>query len=99
MRRGGAGNEDTTMTLIRHFLLTCLALGAVPGTAWCAGMEWAVVAKDRKGFVLTPSGSPFVPWGLNYDHDTEGRLLEDYWDDQWPKVERDFRAMKRLAQV
>jgi hypothetical protein len=50
-----------------------------------------------RGFVLEKSGRPLVPWGFNYDHDAEGRLLEDYWDAEWPKVENDFRAMKRLG--
>ena len=25
-------------------------------------------------------------WGFNYDHDDSGRLLEDYWADEWPTV-------------
>src|SRR5262245_35986168 len=60
-------------------------------------MPWVCVAKDKKGFALDPSGRPFVPWGLNYDHDHEGRLLEDYWEQEWAKVERDFRTMKKLG--
>ena len=40
-------------------------------------MPWVVVAKDKKVFVLEPSGEPFTPWGFNYDHDAEGRLIED----------------------
>src|SRR5262249_46666725 len=46
---------------------------------------------------LEPSGKPFVPWGFNYDHDTQGRLIEDYWETEWDAVERDFRAMKALG--
>jgi hypothetical protein len=56
-----------------------------------------VVAKDKKGFALDPSGAAFVPWGFNYDRDAAGRLIEDYWETEWPKVERDFRAMKKLG--
>jgi len=54
------------------------------------------VSDDRKGFV-TGSGAPFVPWGFNYDHDEAGRLLEDYWESEWPKVEEDFAEMKALG--
>ena len=43
-------------------------------------MERIEVSKDKKGFVLVPSGKAFVPWGFNYDHDEQGRLIEDYWD-------------------
>ncbi len=55
------------------------------------------VADDNRGFVLSDSGDPFVPWGFNYDHDENGRLLEDYWAEEWPKVEEDFREMKQLG--
>ena len=40
-------------------------------------VPWVAVSKDKKGFVLEPSGKPFIPWGFNYDHDSHGRLLED----------------------
>ena len=55
------------------------------------------IAQDNRSFVLYPAGQPFVPWGFNYDHDENGRLLEDYWDKEWPKVEADFREMKQLG--
>src|SRR5208283_5191657 len=60
-------------------------------------MEGIRVSQQGTGFVYEPSGRPFVPWGLNYDHNAQGRLLEDYWEKGWPKVEDDFRAMKRLG--
>jgi hypothetical protein len=60
-------------------------------------MEWVEVAKDGKGFVLAESGTPFIPWGFNYDHDERGRLIEDYWEAEWAKVEKDFAAMKKLG--
>ena len=61
-------------------------------------MPWVRVADDQRGFVLSdPNSRPFVPWGFNYDHDENGRLLEDYWDQEWPKVEEDFREMKQLG--
>jgi hypothetical protein len=55
------------------------------------------VSKDNKGFVLEPSGQKFIPWGFNYDHDAKGRLIEDYWADEWPAIEGDFAEMKRLG--
>ena len=60
-------------------------------------MEWVRVGPDRQGFILEKSRRPFLPWGFNYDHDEQGRLLEDYWDAEWPKVEEDFREMKQLG--
>jgi hypothetical protein len=62
-----------------------------------AAMERIAVSPDRRGFVAQPSGRAFVPWGFNYDHDEAGRLIEDYWDAGWPKVEEDFHEMKQLG--
>ena len=53
----------------------------------------------RSGPAILPGrvGGRFVPWGFNYDHDENGRLLEDYWEAEWPKVVADFREMKDLG--
>ncbi|MFO0923423.1 MAG: cellulase family glycosylhydrolase [Pirellulales bacterium] len=48
-------------------------------------------------FVLEGSEQPFRASGFNYDHDENGRLLEDYWESEWPKIEEDFREMKVLG--
>jgi hypothetical protein len=82
--------------------ITALALLAaflpgIPAQAKPDEMPWVQLAKDKKGFVLDPSGRPFVPWGFNYDHDDKGRLLEDYWEDEWPTVEAHFGQMKKLG--
>jgi hypothetical protein len=37
------------------------------------------------------------PRGFNYDHDEAGRLIEDYWASEWPKVDAAFRDMKALG--
>ncbi len=60
-------------------------------------MDQVRVSADRRSFVLEPSGRKFTPWGFNYDHDETGRLIEDYWDAEWPKIEEDFREMKALG--
>jgi hypothetical protein len=58
----------TALALVYAFL------GSVPAQATTDEMPWVAVSKDKKGFVLDPSGCPFVPWGFNYDHDAKGRL-------------------------
>ncbi|MCH8296379.1 hypothetical protein IH992_35310 [Candidatus Poribacteria bacterium] len=55
--------------------LICLPISAL----LAASPPWVVVAKDGDGFVLTPSGRSFIPWGFNYDRDYKFRLIEDYW--------------------
>ncbi|HEV3162468.1 MAG TPA: cellulase family glycosylhydrolase [Isosphaeraceae bacterium] len=59
--------------------------------------EWVEVARDGKGFLLTPSSRPFTPWGFNYDRDERSRLLEEYWEAEWPTVAADFQEMKDLG--
>jgi len=60
-------------------------------------MPWVRVAADKSGFVLEPSGRPFRVWGVNYDHDPSGRLIEDYWIGEWPRVEQDFAQIRKLG--
>jgi len=67
------------------------ACAAVPG------LERIRVSEDGRAFESAESGKPFRPWGLNYDHDRSGRLLEDYWGAEWSTVVEDFREMRRLG--
>jgi hypothetical protein len=62
----------------------------------CASCAPAVTVRGR-GFVT--GTRPFHVWGFNYDHDDSpaARLIEDYWLAEWPRVERDFAAMRRLG--
>ena len=68
------------------------------GHCLAADLEWVRVADDNRSFVLEKSGSKFVPWGFNYDHqEGSGRLIEDYWDNEWSTVVEDFKEMKQLG--
>lgn len=60
-------------------------------------LTYLKVAPDNSGFISADGGQKFVPWGFNYDHDEDGRLIEDYWEKEWPKVEADFGEMKALG--
>lgn len=84
------------MTLAR-ISTACIVLMVLAGQLAAAVLAQIQVSQDARGFVLAGSGRPFVPWGFNYDHDEAGRLLEDYWLTEWPKVEADFREMKELG--
>jgi hypothetical protein len=72
------------------WLLTCSVANA-------ADLPRIKIADDHRGFVLEASEKLFTPWGFNYDHDETGRLIEDYWHQEWPKVEADFAEMKALG--
>jgi Cellulase (glycosyl hydrolase family 5) len=60
-------------------------------------LAWIRTSADKTHLVCNGTGNPFVPWGFNYDRDDAGRLLEDYWAGDWPKIADDFREMKSLG--
>src|SRR5262245_31286935 len=93
----GPDEEDPMPRIIRVAAFLVLLSNCPSGRPKPDEMPWVQVSKDKTGFVQSPSGRPFIPWGFNYDHDTEGRLLEDYWDAEWPTVEAHFSQMKALG--
>ena len=80
-----------------HPLLAVLMLvgPAAARTAFAQPPESIKIADDRKGFVLFPSGRRFVAWGFNYP--AGNKLIEDYWETNWPAVAKDFHEMKALG--
>src|ERR1041385_363938 len=61
------------------------------------GQGFIRAAKDGRHFEFSASGKRFAPWGVNYDHDRNNRLLETYWVDEWKTVAEDFAEMKALG--
>jgi len=92
-------NSSPAKTPIRMFLIVlCLWGNVIVLTSTSqVGLPWIVLSREGDGFVEKESGSAFRPWGFNYDHDAEGRLLEDYWELSWPLVVEDFLEMKELG--
>ena len=88
--------QDFLRRLLPFVAITFATL-AWPVNAAEEKLPWIVVSPDKSGFVEQGSDRPFTPWGFNYDHDEAGRLLEDYWLDEWPKVEQDFAEMQALG--
>jgi cellulase (glycosyl hydrolase family 5) len=60
-------------------------------------LEFIKISKDGRRFILSNSGGEFQPWGFNYDHDRNNRLLETYWKKEWDSVASDFKEMKELG--
>ncbi len=81
---------------------TYLALGQQPDlqldvqTSSTHTLAWIKVSENRQRFVDS-KGKPFQVWGVNYDHDDAGRLIEDYWDSEWPTIVEDFSEIKALG--
>ncbi len=83
----------------RGYIVVLAALMFLTGTCWADGesqSEGIHRSADGKHFVGAQSGKRFVAWGVNYDHDANGRLLEDYWQNEWPTVVEDFGEIKAL---
>ena len=68
-----------------------------PAPAGGARLEPIRISADGGRFVRSRSGADFVVWGVNYDHDETGRLIEDYWLEHWPTVVEDFGEIKALG--
>lgn len=83
--------------MIKSLYIALLIFTVICGHIAAAELEPIRVSPDKKSFVLEKSGAKFMPWGFNYDHDEEGRLIEDYWEKEWEKVAEDFREMKELG--
>ncbi|WDQ14734.1 cellulase family glycosylhydrolase [Rhodopirellula sp. P2] len=55
------------------------------------------VSPDGQSFIQAGSDQPFVVWGVNYDHDQSGRLLDEYWIEEWDRVAEDFGEIQQLG--
>lgn len=55
------------------------------------------VSADGTHFVKGYGSERFVVWGVNYDHDHSGRLLDEYWNHEWETVAEDFQEIKTLG--
>jgi hypothetical protein len=78
-------------------MVQVLALAEPAARAKKSALEFIKVSQDGRHFVLAKSGAEFRPWGFNYDHDRDNRLLETYWDKEWNSVAGDFAEMKQLG--
>lgn len=85
--------EGTSRVVFVRFSLEWLT----GGDSGMAPLEWIRPGKDGKHFVGTESGKRFVVWGVNYDHDDAGRLIEDYWEKEWATIVEDFGEIKALG--
>jgi len=90
--------RPTSILRFWWFLLVTYAVTmADPHSAAVPEMGFVQLSKDKRSFIKVSDATPFTPWGFNYDHDENGRLLEDYWKEEWQKVREDFQEMKGLG--
>ena len=89
-----------TRTALLFFSLTLISSPGLaqspPATKPAADLPKVRISDDGKRFVLSGTDKPFLPWGFNY-LGTHGELVEEFWEKDWPRVEKDFREMKKLG--
>lgn len=78
--------------------LRCLIL-VILFANWANGQSIQRIrtSDDRQHFVIGNPAWPHKVWGVNYDHDRQGRLLDEYWEQSWPSVESDFSEIRELG--
>ena len=86
----------TVICLAGLLAAAAVSFGAEPAVQQAGALPWVRVSAGQQQFVLD-DGRTFVPWGFNYDHDENGRLIEDYWQLEWAKLEADFAEMEKLG--
>jgi hypothetical protein len=55
-----------------------------------------IVNRDKNIFIYKDTEKEFIPFGVNYDHDYDFKLIEDYWSDKH-KISEDFAYIKKLG--
>src|SRR5262245_15592863 len=85
--------RHTIARFVLYFLASTSLLAAAPNKP----LQFIRVSPDGHHFTFAKSTNEFRVWGFNYDHDSGGRLLEEYWDKEWKTVTEDFAEMKSLG--
>ncbi len=91
-------NMITTALLLQSWALIAPAAEAPTSqTSPHPRLDWIRPSQDNTHFVRGAAAERIVLWGFNYDRDDAGRLIEDYWADEWDTVAEDFREIKTLG--
>ena len=90
-RSSNFGFNTSTIVLLAFVLLVSRATAQTTHP-----LDPIRLSDDKHHFVRGPTSEPIAIWGFNYDRDDDSRLLEDYWDKEWPTVAADFAEMKTL---
>ncbi|QEG42055.1 cellulase family glycosylhydrolase [Roseimaritima ulvae] len=80
---------------MRH-LLIAITFCWIP-TVCAETLPTVRVANNGEHFVRGDADERFVVWGVNYDHNGDGELLDDYWIERWDDVVEDFSEIKQLG--
>src|SRR5438552_3979179 len=79
--------------IINRNLFIVFGLLLLVGCSAASRMQTVRVSADKKGFVLSPSGERFVPWGHNY----AAGGLEESGKIDWTKVAAEFEDFNHMG--
>lgn len=93
------GATDATFALGQHekHLIAAGTRSEPTAVAMRESLQRVIVSTDGSKFLTDKDQQEFRVRGFNYDHDSAGRLIEDYWNEQWSEVEGDFCEMQELG--
>lgn len=77
--------------------LVCSLACSIAAVASAQSLQPVRVSQDGTHFVVGEIDQRFVVWGVNYDHNGSGELLDEYWMDRWEEVAEDFAEIKTLG--
>ena len=80
---------------MRHFFIVSILCWTTPLAA--EPIPNIRVAENGEHFVRGNLDERFFVWGVNYDHNVDGELLDEYWIEQWDEVVEDFAEIKQLG--
>lgn len=95
--RGNRGAQDMIRGSRRRLGVLMLLTSALSAQSYAAQADRLEPVRVAGGDFVTGAGTRFTVWGVNYDRRDDGRLLEDYWVDDWAAVTEDFSAIKALG--
>ncbi|MGB7327843.1 MAG: cellulase family glycosylhydrolase [Rubripirellula sp.] len=78
-------------------ILFCLLSVLISSIAAAQTQSPIRVSDDGDHFVLAETQERFRVWGVNYDHNGRGELIDEYWIERWDEVVEDFAEIKSLG--
>ncbi|TWU54705.1 Cellulase (glycosyl hydrolase family 5) [Rubripirellula tenax] len=82
---------------VPHAILFCLLSLSISSTTMAQTQSRIRVSDDGNHFVFAETRQPFRVWGVNYDHNGAGELIDEYWIERWDEVGQDFAEIKSLG--
>ncbi|TWU55915.1 cellulase family glycosylhydrolase [Rubripirellula reticaptiva] len=85
------------LNAVSSTILFCLLSVSITNITMAQTLSPIRVSDDGDHFVLAETQQRFRVWGVNYDHNGSGELIDEYWIERWDEVVEDFAEIKSLG--